>query len=180
MVVSGHRFHLLLLGGSRICASDATPSAESCGGMVGAPTSQESIHTRAQGCCCLFLWLWSPLCLIGRPYSWDPSLGHSLGLQWHEALLLAGKVFAHWLSAASASSYNRPKTHSHLQDHRGIRGTPGWESIHACTQGCQGRVGGYSPISTTSWRPSPSTFRSIAACISHTSCYAVWISSIGQ
>ena len=51
MVVSGCRFHLLSLGGSRSCVSDSIPSAGSFVGPMGAPTSQESICTQSQGCC---------------------------------------------------------------------------------------------------------------------------------
>ena len=47
MVVSGHRFHLLPLGGSRSCVSDPIPSAGSYVGTVGAPPGWDSIHVHA-------------------------------------------------------------------------------------------------------------------------------------
>ena len=54
VVVSGHRFYLLLLGGSKGCVSDPTPSARSCVGIVCAHNEWESIHVQAQGCPCPF------------------------------------------------------------------------------------------------------------------------------
>ena len=84
VVGSGHRFYLLPLGRSGSCVSDPTPSAGSCRGTVGPPTSWESICTHVLICHCLFLQSHQLLCLESRAFSWGPSLGRSLGPQWHD------------------------------------------------------------------------------------------------
>ena len=97
------------------------------------------------------------------------------------ALPPARKASAHGLRSAIASSYSPAKMCSHLRGHSGTMGTlTSRESVHESTQGCWGRIGQCSSISTTSWGPSPSTFRCIAACVSQASICAVWVSSIGQ
>ena len=91
------------------------------------------------------------------------------------ALPLTGKVFVCGLRAAAASSYSFAEVHSHLRDCRGTVGAlAAWESVHMHARGCWGRIEVGSPISTTSWGPSPPTFRCTAVWVSQASCCAVW------
>ena len=151
-----------------------------CRGSMGTPTGQESIHTLAY-LPLLLLTVMPAAMLSGWVFfmgSVPGPLLRTAAVEW--ALLLAGKAFTCKLRAASASSYSCTEVCSHLQDHSSTIGSPGQESIHAHTQGCQGRVGESSPILAASRRPTLSTFRCIAACVSQASCWAVCIFSTDQ
>ena len=82
------------------------------------------------------------------------------------ALPQARKLFAWGLGAASTSSYHCTQVCSHLWHHSGAMGAPCQESIHMHAEGYQGRVRECSPGSTTSQRPSPSTFRWVPTWVS--------------
>lgn len=150
-------------------------------GTMGAHTGQESTHE------CVYLTPPLPtvvqVTLLG---GWCLFMGSKPGwligtaaAEW--ALPPARKSWAHRPQAATLPSHSHTNVHSHFGVHSSTVGTGDrWESIQACTQGCWGRVGEWSLISTPSQGTSPFTFRCIAVWVSQMSCCAVWVPSIAQ
>ena len=104
VAVSGRRFHLLLLRGSRSCVSDPTPPAGSCAGVASALAGWDGIHACARLPSPPLMVMCSPVLggqgflagsklgpLTGVTMAWCVQDCHNLRLQSHQGMFpLAG------------------------------------------------------------------------------------------
>ena len=122
MVVSGHRFHLLILGLSRSCVFDPMLFSGSCVRIV-VPSQDRIAFVHA---CCL---------LLQSSCSTFPLVG----LWWQEGCSHRPGKCLHAHRASTTNSYSHAEVHSIWQGSIGMGDAPtSLETVHTCAhvQGC--------------------------------------------